>query len=59
MPVLNPLLLGRNERWRAIPARTVAAAMAATARLGTPGMYRHTWPALQALARTGRLPMRV
>lgn len=59
MPVLNPLLLGRYERWRAIPARTVAAAMCAAAALGTPGVYRHTWPALQSLARTGRLPARV
>jgi uncharacterized protein YbjT (DUF2867 family) len=59
MPVLNPLLLGRYERWRAIPARTVAAAMGAAAALDTPGVYRHTWPALQSLARTGRLPARV
>jgi uncharacterized protein YbjT (DUF2867 family) len=58
MPVFNPLLLGRYERWRAIPARTLAAAMAAAAALGTPGVYRHTWPALQSLARTGRLPAR-
>jgi uncharacterized protein YbjT (DUF2867 family) len=59
MPVFNPLLLGSYQRWRAIPARTVAAAMAAAAALGTPGVYRHTWPALQSLARTGRLPARV
>jgi uncharacterized protein YbjT (DUF2867 family) len=59
MPVLNPLLLGRYQRWRAIPARTVAAAMGAAAALATPGVYRHTWPALQSLARTGRLPARV
>jgi uncharacterized protein YbjT (DUF2867 family) len=59
MPLFNPLLLGRYERWRAIPARTVAAAMCAAAALGTPGIYRHTWPALQSLARTGRLPARV
>jgi len=59
MPVFNPLLLGRYERWRAIPARTVAAAMCAAAELGTPGVYRHTWSALQSLARTGWLPARV
>lgn len=59
LPLFNPLLLGRYERWRAIPARTVAAAMCAAAALGTPGVYHHTWPALQSLARTGRLPARV
>jgi uncharacterized protein YbjT (DUF2867 family) len=59
LPVFNPLLLGRNERWRAIPARTVAAAMCAAAALGTPGVYHHSWRALQSLARTGRLPVRV
>ena len=59
MPVFNPLLLGRYERWRAIPARTLAAAMGAAAALGAPGVYRHTWAALQSLARTGRLPARL
>jgi uncharacterized protein YbjT (DUF2867 family) len=59
LPVFNPLLLGRYERWRAIPARTVAAAMCAAAALGAQGVYHHTWPALQSLARTGRLPTRV
>ena len=59
MPVLNPLLLGRYERWRAIPARTLAVAMCAAAALGTPGIYRHTWASLQSLARSARLPTRV
>ncbi len=59
LPVFNPLLLGRYRRWRAIPARTVAAAMCAAAALGVPGVYQHSWTALQALARTGRLPARV
>jgi uncharacterized protein YbjT (DUF2867 family) len=59
LPVFNPLLLGRYQRWRAIPARTVAAAMGAAAALETQGVYHHTWPALQSLARTGRLPPRV
>jgi len=59
MPLFNPLLLGRYERWRAIPVRTVAAAMSAAAALEVPGVYRHTWPALQSLARSGRLPARV
>ena len=59
MPVLNPLLLGRYQRWRAIPARTLAVAMCAAAALGTPGIYRHTWASLQSLARSGGLPIRV
>ena len=29
MPVFNPLLLGRYELWRAIPARTLAVALGA------------------------------
>jgi uncharacterized protein YbjT (DUF2867 family) len=59
MPLFNPLLLGRYERWRAIPARTVAAAMYAAATLGAGGVHRHTWRAMQSLARAGRLPARV
>ena len=59
MPLFNPLLLGRLEPWRAIPAATVAAAMRAAAALGIPGVHRHSWRALQSLARTGRLPPRV
>jgi uncharacterized protein YbjT (DUF2867 family) len=59
MPLFNPLLRGRHARWRAIQARTVAKAMGAAAALGVPGVYRHTWAALQSLARTGRLPARV
>jgi uncharacterized protein YbjT (DUF2867 family) len=59
MPLLNPLLLGRYERWRAIPARTVAAAMRAAAALGIGGVNRHTWRAMRSLARDGRLPSRV
>ena len=59
MPLCNPLLLGRYEQWRAIPASTVAQAMGAAAALGAPGIYRHTWRALQSLATKGRLPSRV
>jgi uncharacterized protein YbjT (DUF2867 family) len=59
MSVFNPLLLGRYEIWRAIQARTVAAAMCAAAALDIQGVHRHTWPALQSLARTGRLPPRL
>ena len=59
MPLCNPLLLGRFERWRAIPARTVAAAMCAAVALGIGGVNRHSWRAMQSLARDGRLPARV
>ncbi len=59
MPVINPLLIGRYQLWRAIPARTVATAMDAAAALDIQGIHRHTWPALQSLAKSGRLPARV
>ena len=59
LPLCYPLLLGRYERWRAIPARTVAAAMCAAAALGIAGVHRHTWRAMQSLARDRRLPARV
>ena len=50
MPLVNPLLLGRFEQWRAIPARTVAAAMRAAGRSGRLGVHRHTWRAMRTLA---------
>jgi uncharacterized protein YbjT (DUF2867 family) len=50
MPLVNPLLLGRLERWRAIPARTVAAAMRAAGRSGRLGVHRHTWRDMRTLA---------
>jgi uncharacterized protein YbjT (DUF2867 family) len=59
LPLCYPLLLGRYERWRAIPARTVAAAMCGAAASGITGVHRHTWRAMQSLARDGRLPTRV
>jgi uncharacterized protein YbjT (DUF2867 family) len=58
MPVLNPLLLGRYEQWRGIGVDTVAAAMAAAALSGRLGVQRYTWRALNALARTGKAPLR-
>jgi uncharacterized protein YbjT (DUF2867 family) len=58
-PLLNPLLLGRYARWRAISASTVAAAMRAAALSGRPGTYRLTWQAMQSLARTGKMPLRL
>ena len=52
MPLCNPLLLGKLEQWRAIPARSVAAAMIAAAGSGRLGVHRHTWRALRALAQS-------
>lgn len=50
MPLVNPLLLGRYEQWRAVPARTVATAMRTAARSGRLGVHRHTWRSLRILA---------
>lgn len=50
MPLVNPLLLGRYEQWRAIPARTLAAAMRSAARTGRLGVSRHAWRAIRTLA---------
>jgi uncharacterized protein YbjT (DUF2867 family) len=55
MPLCNPLLLGELERWRAIPARTVAAAMVAAGCSGRLGVHRHSWRALRALAQTAKV----
>jgi hypothetical protein len=49
MPFVNPLLLGRYEQWRAIPARTLAAAMRGAARTGRLGVSRHAWRSIRAL----------
>ena len=50
MPLVNPLLLGKLERWRAISARQVAAAMRSAARSGRLGVQRYSWRALRAMA---------
>jgi uncharacterized protein YbjT (DUF2867 family) len=49
MPLVNPLLLGRHEQWRAIPSHTLAAAMRGAARTGRLGVSRHTWRSIRAL----------
>ena len=59
MPLVNPLLLGQLEQWRAIRATTLAAAMSAAAQLGLAGVHRHSSRSLRSLASTGRLPPRV
>ena len=55
MRLVNPLLLGALERFRAIDAAEVAAAMLAAARIARPGVQRLTWPSLQSLAYKGRM----
>jgi uncharacterized protein YbjT (DUF2867 family) len=50
MPLINPLLLGRWSRFRAIPAATVAAAMCGAAGSGRRGMYRYTYDGMRGLA---------
>ncbi|HVN98671.1 MAG TPA: NAD-dependent epimerase/dehydratase family protein [Steroidobacteraceae bacterium] len=50
MPLVNPLLLGRFEQWRAIPARTIALAMRAAARSGRLGVHRHAWRSMRLMA---------
>ena len=58
-PLLNPLLLGRWQRYRAIDARTVAAAMRAATLSGRAGTQRYTWAGLQSLGRSGKVPTRM
>ena len=50
MPVVNPLLMGAREPYRAISARTVAAGMVAAARSGRKGLQRYTYAGIRALA---------
>ena len=52
MPLVNPFLTGSREPFRAISARTVAAAMLGAARSGRRGVYRYTYANIQALARS-------
>jgi uncharacterized protein YbjT (DUF2867 family) len=59
MPLVNPLLLGRFEQWRAIPARTLAAAMRGAARTGRLGVSRHTWRSIRALSQPAAAKPRV
>jgi uncharacterized protein YbjT (DUF2867 family) len=51
MPLVNPFLTGKREPWRAISARTVAAAMVGVTRSGRRGVQRYTYSGIQALAR--------
>ncbi|MEJ0085794.1 MAG: NAD(P)H-binding protein [Pseudomonadota bacterium] len=49
-PLLNPLLTGSREQYRAIPAETVARGMLGAARRGARGIYRYTYGAINQLA---------
>jgi uncharacterized protein YbjT (DUF2867 family) len=49
-PLINPLLTGAREQYRAIPADTVARGMVGAARRGGRGIYRYTYGAIQQLA---------
>jgi uncharacterized protein YbjT (DUF2867 family) len=51
MPLVNPFLTGKRELFRAIPARTVADAMAGVTRSGRRGVQRYTYSAIQSLSR--------
>jgi uncharacterized protein YbjT (DUF2867 family) len=50
MPLMNPFLGGARASYRAIPARTVAAAAVGAARSGRRGVYRYNYPAMRQLA---------
>jgi len=49
-PLINPLLTGPREAWRAIPAEVVAKAMLGASRRGAKGVYRYTHGAIRQLA---------
>jgi len=49
-PLVNPLLTGPREVYRAIPAETVGKAMLGAARAGRRGVYRYTYLDLRKLA---------
>jgi uncharacterized protein YbjT (DUF2867 family) len=49
-PLINPLLTGSREIYRAIPAETVGRAMLGAARAGRRGVYRYTYGDIRKLA---------
>jgi uncharacterized protein YbjT (DUF2867 family) len=49
-PVVNPLLSGAREVYRAIPASVVAQGMLGAARRGARGLHRHTHAGIRQLA---------
>jgi len=49
-PLVNPLLTGRREIYRAIPGPVVAKAMLGASRRGARGVYRYTHAAIRQLS---------
>jgi uncharacterized protein YbjT (DUF2867 family) len=49
-PLINPLLTGNREAYRAVPAETVARAMLGAARAGRRGVYRYTYGDIRKLS---------
>jgi uncharacterized protein YbjT (DUF2867 family) len=49
-PLINPLLTGAREAYRAVPAETVGKAMLGAARRGTKGVYRYTFSGIRQLS---------
>jgi uncharacterized protein YbjT (DUF2867 family) len=49
-PLINPLLTGAREAYRAVPAETVAKAMLGASRRGARGVYRYTFAGIRQLA---------
>jgi uncharacterized protein YbjT (DUF2867 family) len=49
-PLINPLLTGTREAYRAVPAETVAKAMLGAARRGARGVYRYTFGGIRQLS---------
>ncbi len=49
-PLINPLLTGAHEAYRAVPAETVGKAMLGAARRGARGVYRYTYGAIRQLS---------
>lgn len=56
MSVINLVLVGPSERYRAIRARVVAAAMLGAARSDRQGLYRYTYRGIRQLAAPARAP---
>ncbi|AVP96099.1 hypothetical protein C7S18_02320 [Ahniella affigens] len=50
LPALNPLLIGRLQAYRSVPAEAVARALVAACLIETPGVYRHTYREIMNLA---------
>jgi hypothetical protein len=49
-PLINPLLTGAREAYRAVPAETVGKAMLGAARRGARGVYRYTHSGIRQLS---------